>query len=591
MRTFGTAKLDGEMWKLKVEPHVSIRLKRLFQRLDGQFGTLTVRDSDETCCDLRWFMERYPLEISGEDRAHMGGEADLFNTRTAEFSSILKGDLAPREFEMAVPLRSYQASAAELILRTRGLLVADDLGVGKSAVGIAMITDVTARPALVVTLTHLPKQWAREIEKFVPGLRVHVITKGTAYDIATAMSAPHRRKKRRRKKDDTQATLLAPSEMEGPEPEFPDVVIINYHKLAGWSEALAPKIRSIVFDEVQELRRHESNKYGAAEHLAQRADYVLGLSATPVYNYGGEMFNIMHILKPDVLGTWGEFSAEWCGPWADRTKARIKDPKAFGTYLRESGLMIRRTRKDVDRELPALVKVPHYVESDPAALDKIEADVAELARLVLDTNTTRLQRRDAAGELDWKLRQATGIAKAPYVADFVKMLIESGVRKVLLLGWHRETYEIWKSKLKAYAPEMYTGSESPRQKEKAFDLFNDPESKCQVLMMSLRAGAGLDGLQYGVCTTIVHGELDWSPAVHDQCNGRPHRDGQTSEVTAYYMLSDEGSDPVISDMLGIKRAQIEGVRDPMGAIVEKAVDGGSRIRKLAEQLLEKRAGG
>ncbi len=586
MRTFGTATLDGEAWKLKVEPHVSMRLKRLFQRVKNQHGTIVVKDTDETCRDLQWFMDRYPLAMSDADRSHLVGDARLFDQRTADFASVLSGELDPRPFEMTLPPRSYQAAASELALRTRGLLVADELGIGKTVVAIAMLTDPATRPALVVTLTPLPKQWAKEIERFVPGMRVHVVTSGKSYDIAKAMLPRRRRKKATQQAG--QAALFAGAECDAAPPEFPDVVIMNYHKLAGWADALAPKINGVVFDEIQELRRSESAKYTAAEHLAESASYRLGLSGTPVYNYGGELFNIMQIIKPDSLGEWSEFAAEWCGHWADRTKAPVKNPKAFGTYLRESGLMIRRTRKDVGRELPALVKVHHYVESDPAALARIEADVAELARRVLDTAASSLERRDAAGKLDWKLRQATGISKAPYVADLVKMLLDAGVAKVLLLGWHRECYSIWESKLKAYKPSMYTGSESTRQKEKAFDAFNAPDSDCRVMMMSLRSGAGLDGLQYGVCTTVVHGELDWSPAVHDQCNGRLHRDGQDAEVTAYYPVSDEGSDPVISDTLGIKRSQMDGVRDPMGDLVEKVGDGQSRMKKLAAELLSKR---
>src|SRR5579884_3848269 len=44
--------------------------------------------------------------------------------------------------------------------------------------------------------------------------------------------------------------------------------------------------------------------------------------------------------------------------------------------------------------------------------------------------------------------------------------------------------------------------------------------------MSLRSGAGLDGLQED-CTVGVFGELDWSPEQHRQCIGRLDRDGQT----------------------------------------------------------------
>lgn len=606
MRTFGTIewrdksdeKGGAAAWSLKVEPHVAMRLKRMFLRIGDQFGSIVIKDSDEVCRDLAWFMDRYPLEMSAEDRARLEGEAAVFDQRTADFTSILQGKLDPRPFEMALPPRDYQAIATELALRTRGLLCADDLGLGKTCVGIAMLTDPATRPALVVTMTHLPKQWEKEMNRFMPDLRVHVVTKSTFYDIAEAMDPVYAKRKTKerggppKKMSPTKRAMMfvrEQLELELGRPEFPDVVVMNYHKLSGWSDALAPIMKGIIFDECQELRRSDSNKYRAARHLAREADYVLGLSATPVYNRGGEIYNIMEVLRPDCLGTWSEFGAEWCGSkWADRAKASVREPKAFGTYLRENGLMIRRTRKDVGRELPPLVKVPHYVESDPAALDKIEADVAELARRVLATNTSRIERRDAAGELDWKLRHATGVGKAPYVGDFVKMLIESEVKKVLMFGWHRDVYEIWKSKLKAYNPAMYTGSESTVQKAKSFDRFNDPDSDCKVMMMSLRSGAGLDGLQDGICTTAVIGELDWSPAVHDQGIGRLHRDGQDQVVTAYFMLSDEGSDPVISDVLGLKRVQIEGVQNPDGDIIEKVDSGDSRIKKLAEELLRKR---
>ena len=49
--------------------------------------------------------------------------------------------------------------------------------------------------------------------------------------------------------------------------------------------------------------------------------------------------------------------------------------------------------------------------------------------------------------------------------------------------------------------------------------------KTKVFVMSLRTGAGLDGLQEK-CSTIVHEELDWSPGVHEQCRGRYFRDGR-----------------------------------------------------------------
>jgi len=99
--------------------------------------------------------------------------------------------------------------------------------------------------------------------------------------------------------------------------------------------------------------------------------------------------------------------------------------------------------------------------------------------------------------------------------------------------------------------------------------------------------AGLDGLQ-AVCSTVVFGELDWSPGVHEQCAGRLHRDGQKDSVVAYYLVSDSGSDPVIADTLGLKQEQIAGVMDPEGEVVGRLQDGSARLVKMAEAYLAQR---
>ncbi len=147
-----------------------------------------------------------------------------------------------------------------------------------------------------------------------------------------------------------------------------------------------------------------------------------------------------------------------------------------------------------------------------------------------DTEEKRGQKMQASEELSGLVRQATGIAKAPYVAAFVRMLVESG-KKVVLWGWHRAVYDLWMDALKDLKPVLYTGSESSTQKEAARTAF--VEGDARILVMSLRSGAGLDGLQ-GVCDTGVFGELDWSPGVHDQCGGRIHRDGQPNPVFLYF---------------------------------------------------------
>lgn len=587
MKTHGTIHLERARgaWKIETQPHVILRLKRVFPKIARHnHGAIRISDTDENARELLWFLERYPMEVDPRD--HLELRARAHRDRETAVEALLSGVHVAPEFDLALPPREYQKIAAAIVLAGGSLLLADDVGLGKTVSAIATFADRRTLPALVVTLAHLPRQWEAEIKRFAPKLRTHILKKGTPYDL--------RRKPTKEEIEAANRVRASGPPKVMPEPAMPDVIIATYHKLDGWAETLGKLVKSVVFDECQELRHEKhgkkpSAKYSAAKHIADQAPFRMGLSATPIYNYGGEIFNIMNVIRPGALGTKAEFVTEWCGGDGDdggSKQPQIKDPKAFGTYAREAGLMLRRTRQDVGRELPALTRVPHPIDADLDALNRVESSAAELARIVLEQKDAfRGQTMQASSELSNVLRQATGIAKAPYVADFVRLLVESGER-VVLYGWHREVYSLWLERLKDLEPVLYTGSESAVQKQASKDAFVSGKSK--VLIISLRAGAGLDGLQH-VSRTVVFGELDWSPGVHEQCIGRVYRDGQQEPVVAYFLLAESGVDPIIADVLQIKREQSDGIRDP-GAdeLVEQLQVAPGQVRKLAEAFLRER---
>lgn len=558
---------DG-FWVVNGEPFVRARLKRVFAQLPGEAGaTLKLKATPENSRELLWFTERYPMTIQAEDRALIERLAARHVAAEQSLAELQAGIVAPANVELAKPAREYQIFAAQMALLRRGLLLGDDLGLGKSVSAIATAVLGGTFPAVFVCPAHLTRQWRDVFKEFAPSLNVHIIKSGKLYDLTP---------KRRGRKAQEQLSLI-------PESTLPDVLIVSYHMLRGWAEFLMPLVKLAVFDECQQLRHPTTEIYRSAKTLANGAEIRLGLSATPILNYGAEFFHVLSVLQPDALGTYHEFLNGWCS--SRGVNAVIKDPKAFGGYLRRSGLMLRRTRRDVGRELPKLTKVIHEIQADPTALETIKGNAIALARAVLQHNEQyRGQRMHAAGEFDNLIRQATGIAKAPYVVEFTKLLLESG-EKIVLFGWHRACYDIWLRGLAAYKPVMYTGSESPSQKEAALKAFIEGDS--QVLLMSLRSGAGADGLQK-VCRTVVIGELDWSPGVIEQCIGRVDRDGQEWPCTAYYLVGDSGADPIMTEVLGLKREQIEGVRNPdEQVLIERADIGENHLRRLAREFLAK----
>jgi SNF2 family DNA or RNA helicase len=562
VKTYGTLHYDWERrkWVIETTPDVSMRLKRNFAKISkSSMGTHELSDTPENARDLEWFLIRYPLWV-------WPGIEEILRERSAEhrerqsvYEALLSGAAKPKAIKLAIKLRDYQKLAAAMMLNMSGLLLADDVGLGKTGAAIGMLADKRARPALVVTLTHLPKQWQAELARFAPGLRTHVLRSGKPYRIPGGV---------------------------------PDIIITSYSKLAKWGETLAAiGLKGVVFDEIQELRLPESAKYAAAAHVRRDCDYATGLTATPIYNQGSEIHSVMQIVRPDALGTREEFLREWCPASYQEGRERVSDPKALGLHMRELGLMLRRTRSEVGRELPPNTRVPHYISADLEALEKVSDSCRELARFILGQGkapeqmagkSAETQRMLASEQLSIRLRQATGIAKAPHVADFVRLLVESG-EKVVVYAWHRAVYTILLDRLAELRPVMYTGSESANEKGAAKTRFCDGDA--HVLLMSLRAGAGLDGLQR-VCRTGVFAELDWSAGVHEQCEGRYFRDGQEHPVMSYYLLSEVGSDPIISDVLNIKAGQLAGIRDPNKAMIENLQSDPGRIRKLAEAYLQ-----
>lgn len=560
--------VDGvSCWELDAVPHVMMRVRRIFPRADAtRRGPLLLKDTPEVAVDLEWLLDRFPMRTGDATRQYLEERAETARETERRVADILGG--APPVFdgellEPARPARVYQQQAADVAFVTGQVVIVDDVGLGKTMTAQLMLQHPETLPALFVTLTHLPKQMLGELGKTFPTLTGHILRAGEPYDPFDGTS------------------------VRGP---VPQVLFTSYSKLARWQDVLAGRVRTVIYDEVQELRRvgpsldRPSYRYTAATHIARKAQWRVGLTATPVYNYADEIHTVFDVVAPDSLGTRAEFLREWSGT-SKGNNAVIRDAGPLGQYLRDQGLMLRRTRTDVGRELTEPVQVEQPVDTDHDAIAKAVEEIAGIAQLVLSTNEADARDRfKAAGELDWKLRHATGVAKAPYVAAFVRLLLESEQR-VVLYGWHRDVYAVWLAALRDYAPALYTGSESVSRKADSVQRFLDDDDPCRVLILSLRSGAGLDGLQQAA-SVCVFGELDWSPGVHEQCIGRLWRDGQDGTVVAYYMVSDDGADPLMIEALGVKQSQAEAIRNPDKALVGRVVDP-DRLRTLAAQVLER----
>ena len=550
---FGEVRAGEFAWIIDAQPFVMERVRRLFlYGRDGGRGKYThsvwmVRTTLDVARDLVWLMGRYGFKVEPKLLSEIEAKAekhDRISSVMAECDTDTLFVLTNSALKMAEPPRPHQVGFRNAFREIGRMLLGDDIGLGKTISAISILCEPSARPALVVVPAHLPHQWLKQLKRFLPDASAHIIKGTKPYDLPSV-----------------------------------DVLITTYPRLSGWQDRL-PKmgIRTVVFDEVQDLRKVDTAKRTAARAISMVCEYCVGLSATPIYNLGSEVWSVLDVIAPESLGTMGSFTREWCVGGGS-----VSNPLALHTFLKDQGLFIRRTKKDLGIESEPVSREVITLDGDLESLKKVQNVAKALALSVLSNVVGESSR--SAMELDWKLRQATGVAKARAAAHFVRMLVESG-RKVFLAGWHREVYDIWMKEMADLSPVLYTGSESPAQKTAAVQALVTGKSK--VFICSLRSGAGLDGLQH-VCSDVVFGELDWSPQVMEQVIGRLDREGQQNPVTAYFLTIDDGSDPFILDVLSEKRAQHDGIVDGREAEVSilagSGVGHGDRIRELAESYL------
>jgi len=541
----------SKCWTIKGEPCVTEMAKRLFPGSERRRGEARFTANRRIIGEVNWLMMRYPLEVAARDRALW--ERALASAREHAMRREQAGKLplrsTPPEGAFEGTLREFQKEGLTFLLANERTLLADEMGLGKTVQALATLAVTGETPTLIVVPPHLVRNWEAETARFLriggKPPRVHTIKGLKPYDLPQA-----------------------------------DVYIIHYLLLRGW-KAVLPELgfRAVVFDEMQELRHAGTEKYSAASLLAEKTERVIGLSGTPIYNRGAEIWNVVNILDFHCLGDWESFTREWCDGYGNHI---VRDPALLGAHLRREGLILRRSKQDVLKELPPKRRLVQEIDSDDRVYRELMKPVIELLGSLRELHPDAKERALLEERIHSGERQATGVAKAPFVAAFVRALLDSG-EKVLLFAHHHAVMDIYRKELASYHPAFVTGRENADQKERSVSRFMQGETNLCVI--SLRAAAGLN-LQRASC--VVFGELDWSPAVHSQAEDRAHRIGQEDSILCYYLVAPQGSDRDMQDALGLKVSQfvqLMGDKTPEFDAVQRAQMAAKRhMERMLEQV-------
>ena len=97
------------------------------------------------------------------------------------------------------------------------------------------------------------------------------------------------------------------------------------------------------------------------------------MSGTPMLARPNELYNLPRILRPDIYYSFKDFGLRYCAPresyfgidWSGSSNQRELH------LMLEKGIMIRRLKSEVLKELPAKRRQKIVVETDPSTMRKI----------------------------------------------------------------------------------------------------------------------------------------------------------------------------------------------------------------------------
>lgn len=439
-------------------------------------------------------------------------------------------------------LYPYQKEGIRFAIKTGKTIIADEMGLGKTiqAIGCAefMRKENLISSVLIVCPTSLKYQWKKEIERFT-GCQ-SVVIEGNHL---------------RRKKMYDDSTFYK---------------IVSYNSICNDVKILRHMSTDfMIMDEAQRLKNWNTQVAQAMRRI--HADYMVVLSGTPLENKLQELYSIVQIVNPFLLGPLHEFIADTTVLSPSGQIIGYKNLNEIGERLK--GVMIRRRKSDVKLQLPSRMDSIRFVpmtKEQAGMHDEFHSVVSQIVtkwnkthflsekdrkRLLLLLSQMRMA-CDSTFILDQRSRHDTKIDELMHM---VEDMIENGDDKMVIFSqWERMTRLVCQELEKRGIMYANLNGSVPSEKRKQLmdDFTSNPD--CRIFVST---DAGSTGLNLQVASVLVNLDLPWNPAVLEQRIARIYRIGQTKSVQVFNMVAERTIEERMLSTLNFKSNMSEGILD------------------------------
>ncbi len=415
-------------------------------------------------------------------------------------------------------LYNYQEEGIRFAACRKHAIIADEMGLGKTiqAIGTAALKKELFgfSKTLVVCPASLKAQWKSEIEKFT-NLEAEIIT-GTPDERVLQY------------KKSTAFFLIVNYEMV-----LRDQIALNH-----------AHVDFMILDEAQKVKNYATKTASAIKNVTRK--HVLIITGTPIENKLIDLFSIMSVLDPHLLGPLWEFSYQHC--LFDNFK-----PNKINAYYNLSKLkeqlkpiLIRREKRKVIEQLPNVQQQDVPIGMTPLQADLHASYASGIGQITRKKFLTTFDLRrlsqlltgmrmvcDSSHLVDENTFDSPKLDELKYIL-LEKLDLTNQNKKVIIFSeWVKMHKLIGKVLLENNIGFSELNGSIPSKKRGAIIKKFEDDDNCKVFLSTEAGGSGLN-LQ--VADILINFELPWNPAKKNQRIGRIDRLGQKSDNLSIYNL-------------------------------------------------------
>lgn len=429
------------------------------------------------------------------------------------------------------------------ISRGGRVLIADEMGVGKSLQGTALLgAYISEWPALIICPAALLGQWFKLSEQWLkPALPAHLQSHCT-----------------KKVKD-------------GRDPLDACVNILSYDMATSKADEIGAKnFKVILLDESHFIKGRTTNRAKTLLPHLGKAKRIILLTGTPSLSRPSEIFTQVNLLRRDVFSNFHNFGERYCEAkrnrfgWSYDGAANLDELNV----VLETLCMICRKKNEVLSELPPKTRERVLLTMSPEQLLVVEKSLNHLREIEKKKDTVDPITRKAAFMSLWR---DVGTAKIPSTIEYINQMLENDHEKFLVFSHHQNVLDELESFLRRKGINYIRidGKTKEEHRTRLVEEFQDMENENgpQVALLSILA-VGM-GVTLTAANTVVFAELYWTPGALLQAEDRVHRVGQTRPVQIKYLIAKATADEkiwwmlekkisVIGDMMGNNNARFGG---------------------------------